>query len=103
MPRGEIEIDEHLQTSVPHIYAAGDCTDQPQFVKQTGTIQRWKLTLRLTESGTEVPSKIEFSRRVLDAGAVLELEPEYQEHYGNPEIWSELQHQLIDSLEGVRP
>lgn len=31
-PRGEIEINEHLQTSVPHIYAAGDCTDQPQFV-----------------------------------------------------------------------
>jgi len=29
---GEIVVDEHLQTSVPHIYAAGDCTDQPQFV-----------------------------------------------------------------------
>jgi mercuric reductase len=29
---GAIEIDEHLQTSVPNIYAAGDCTDQPQFV-----------------------------------------------------------------------
>ena len=29
---GVIEIDDHLQTSVPHIYAAGDCTDQPQFV-----------------------------------------------------------------------
>ncbi len=29
---GVIEVDEHLQTSVPHIYAAGDCTDQPQFV-----------------------------------------------------------------------
>ena len=31
-PGGVIEVDEHLQTSVPHIYAAGDCTDQPQFV-----------------------------------------------------------------------
>ena len=29
---GVIAVDEHLQTSVPHIYAAGDCTDQPQFV-----------------------------------------------------------------------
>jgi mercuric reductase len=29
---GVIEVNEHLQTSVPNIYAAGDCTDQPQFV-----------------------------------------------------------------------
>ena len=29
---GVIEVNEHLMTSVPHIYAAGDCTDQPQFV-----------------------------------------------------------------------
>ncbi len=29
---GVIAVDERLQTSVPHIYAAGDCTDQPQFV-----------------------------------------------------------------------
>jgi mercuric reductase len=29
---GVIEVNEHLQTSVPHIYAAGDCTNQPQFV-----------------------------------------------------------------------
>ncbi|HVB82085.1 MAG TPA: mercury(II) reductase [Candidatus Binataceae bacterium] len=29
---GVIEVNEHLQTNVPHIYAAGDCTDQPQFV-----------------------------------------------------------------------
>lgn len=161
--------------------------------KQTATTQRWKLTLRLTESGTEIPTKIEFSRRVLDAGAVLEpadpeiirayrlypvivqhysasqafaqkvlaltlraqvqsrdvfdlkllldaggaqqplpekalkqlataidqalqvdydafagqvlayLEPEYQEHYGNPGVWSELQQQVIDALEGLRP
>ncbi|PKM09463.1 MAG: mercury(II) reductase, partial [Gammaproteobacteria bacterium HGW-Gammaproteobacteria-5] len=29
---GTITVDEHLQTSAPQIYAAGDCTDQPQFV-----------------------------------------------------------------------
>ncbi len=29
---GAIVIDEHLRTSAEHIYAAGDCTDQPQFV-----------------------------------------------------------------------
>lgn len=31
--------------------------------KQTETTQRWKLTLRITESAVEVPTKIEFSRR----------------------------------------
>ncbi|RDB43954.1 mercury(II) reductase [Halomonas sp. DQ26W] len=30
--RGAILVDEQLQTTVPGIYAAGDCTDQPQFV-----------------------------------------------------------------------
>lgn len=29
---GAIRVDDHLQTTVPGIYAAGDCTDQPQFV-----------------------------------------------------------------------
>ncbi|HEU0196134.1 MAG TPA: mercury(II) reductase [Nevskiaceae bacterium] len=29
---GAIKVDAHLRTSVPYIYAAGDCTDQPQFV-----------------------------------------------------------------------
>lgn len=29
---GAIQVDEHLQTTVPGLYAAGDCTDQPQFV-----------------------------------------------------------------------
>jgi len=29
---GSIRIDEGMRTSTPHIYAAGDCTDQPQFV-----------------------------------------------------------------------
>ena len=29
---GAIVVDDHLRTSVPHIYAAGDCTHAPQFV-----------------------------------------------------------------------
>ena len=29
---GAITVDPHLRTAVPHIYAAGDCTDQPQHV-----------------------------------------------------------------------
>ncbi|MDA8128402.1 MAG: mercury(II) reductase [Betaproteobacteria bacterium] len=29
---GAIVVDDHLRTSVPHIYAAGDCTQAPQFV-----------------------------------------------------------------------
>ena len=31
-PGGAITIDDHMRTSVEHIYAAGDCTDQPQYV-----------------------------------------------------------------------
>ena len=30
--QGAIVIDKAMHTSSPHIYAAGDCTDQPQFV-----------------------------------------------------------------------
>ncbi len=30
--RGAIVVDDHLRTSAPNIYAAGDCTDRPQFV-----------------------------------------------------------------------
>lgn len=40
--------------------------------KQTETTQRWKVTLRLTQNGTEVPTKIEFSRRALDPDAINE-------------------------------
>lgn len=29
---GTISIDDYMRTHVEHIYAAGDCTDQPQFV-----------------------------------------------------------------------
>ncbi len=31
-PSGNIVIDDHMRTSVDNIYAAGDCTDQPQYV-----------------------------------------------------------------------
>ncbi|UUZ73774.1 mercury(II) reductase [Polaromonas sp. P1(28)-8] len=30
--QGAIVIDKFMRTSTPHVYAAGDCTDQPQFV-----------------------------------------------------------------------
>ncbi|TAL73685.1 MAG: mercury(II) reductase [Burkholderiaceae bacterium] len=30
--QGAIVIDQGMRTNTPHIYAAGDCTDQPQFV-----------------------------------------------------------------------
>ncbi len=29
---GAIVVDDHMRTSVPNVYAAGDCTTQPQFV-----------------------------------------------------------------------
>ena len=31
-PSGAVIIDDHMRTSTAHIYAAGDCTNQPQFV-----------------------------------------------------------------------
>ncbi|HEX9472556.1 MAG TPA: mercury(II) reductase, partial [Steroidobacteraceae bacterium] len=31
-PQGAILVSHTMRTSAPHIYAAGDCTDQPQFV-----------------------------------------------------------------------
>lgn len=31
-PSSAVVIDSHMRTSVPHIYAAGDCTNQPQYV-----------------------------------------------------------------------
>lgn len=30
--RGDIIVDDHMRTNVENIYAAGDCTNQPQFV-----------------------------------------------------------------------
>ncbi len=34
---GAVVVDDHLRTSVPHIYAAGDCTNAPQFVYVAAT------------------------------------------------------------------
>ena len=31
-PRGALIVDDHMRTSVASIYAAGDCTNQPQYV-----------------------------------------------------------------------
>jgi len=30
--RGAIVVDDHMRTNIPHVYAVGDCTTQPQFV-----------------------------------------------------------------------
>jgi predicted nucleotidyltransferase component of viral defense system len=65
-------------------------TAQP---KQTATTQRWKLGLRILESGAEIPTKIEFSRRGLDSQTSVEpvdpgiirayrLYPVIVQHYG---------------------
>jgi len=40
--------------------------------KQTDTVQRWKVRLQLGGTEQEAPTKIEFSRRRIDSGAVLE-------------------------------
>lgn len=32
---GAIVVDDHMRTSAENIYAAGDCTTQPQFVYVT--------------------------------------------------------------------
>lgn len=41
--------------------------------KQTATTQRWKIHLRLEDDGSELPTKIEFSRRGFRAGTAFEL------------------------------
>lgn len=40
--------------------------------RQTGTTQRWKLTLRIVDSGAELPTKIEFSRRGMNGEKAVE-------------------------------
>ncbi len=45
--------------------------------KQTETMQRWKIHLRLEDRGTELPTKIEFSRRGFREGVAFEaVDPE---------------------------
>lgn len=61
--------------------------------KQTDTTQRWKLSVRRLDARRAVPTKIEFSRRRLDAGAEIapvdpavlrryRLYPVLVQHYG---------------------
>jgi predicted nucleotidyltransferase component of viral defense system len=50
--------------------------------KQTATTQRWKISLRLLELRSTLPTKLEFSRRALDAGATIApVEPELIRRY----------------------
>jgi hypothetical protein len=50
--------------------------------KQTATTQRWKITLRVGDQRVSVPTKMEFSRRALDAGtAVTPVESELIRRY----------------------
>jgi predicted nucleotidyltransferase component of viral defense system len=66
--------------------------------KQTGTTQRWKFGLSVPGLGQPVPTKIEFSRRGLEAGSVFEpvsreivlfyeLSPLLANHYPAPVVW----------------
>jgi len=60
------------QSFTQSLQAHGIAIDRTSEPKQTGTTQRWKLTLRATESGGLVPTKIEFSRRSLDGDKAVE-------------------------------
>ncbi len=84
----DMDLDIHtmavgtLRNNVNHVLEAqsfaqvlraqGITTAKTSLPKQTDTTQRWKLTLRITESGSEVPTKIEFSRRGLDGHTAVE-------------------------------
>jgi predicted nucleotidyltransferase component of viral defense system len=68
--------------------------------KQTTTTQRWKVALRINEHRGEIPTKIEFSRRNLDAGTEVapveaELIRRYRlftvivQHYGTATAFSQ--------------
>lgn len=50
--------------------------------KQTETVQRWKLALCSAAAGSEIPTKLEFSRRTLDEGVAHEaVDPELIHRY----------------------
>jgi hypothetical protein len=66
--------------------------------KQTGTTQRWKFGLSVPGLEQPIPTKVEFSRRGLEAGAVFEpvspeialfyeLAPLMANHYPAPVVW----------------
>jgi predicted nucleotidyltransferase component of viral defense system len=51
-------------------------------IKQTATTQRWKIMLRSLDAPSNIPTKIEFSRRALDDGYELAaVEPEIIRRY----------------------
>jgi hypothetical protein len=73
-----LEAPAFRQALRTHKIELGDFTSP----KQTATTQRWKILLRTGDAGVEVPTKIEFSRRVLDDGTeVTPVEPELIRHY----------------------
>jgi predicted nucleotidyltransferase component of viral defense system len=105
----DIDLDLHtmavgtLQNNVDRLLAApafaqvlraqGIEIARASLPKQTGTTQRWKLALRVTGTGAEVPTKIEFSRRGPGDGQLVEpvdaeiiqtyrLYPVIVQHYG---------------------
>jgi hypothetical protein len=50
--------------------------------KQTDTTQRWKMQLGVGEAGSEVHTKIDFSRRELDEGSIYgPVEPQLIQRY----------------------
>lgn len=66
--------------------------------KQTETTQRWKFGLTVSGQNEPVPTKVEFSRRGLEAGSVFEpvspeivrlyeLPPVMANHYPAPIVW----------------
>ena len=54
-----------------NLRAQGLTIDSFSTPKQTSTTQRWRITLQSIESRASIPTKIEFSRRTLEAGAGL--------------------------------
>ena len=90
--RGNVDNLLAAQSFTQTLRAQGIEIARSSLPRQTGTTQRWKLALRITESGAEVPTKIEFSRRGLggekavepvDAGIIrtYRLYPVLVQHY----------------------
>jgi predicted nucleotidyltransferase component of viral defense system len=59
------------QSFVQALRAQGIEIARTSLPKQSEPTQRWKLSLRIIESGAEIPTKIEFSRRGLDDGRAV--------------------------------
>ena len=57
--RGNVDNLLAAQSFTQTLRAQGIEIARSSLPKQTGTTQRWKLALRITESGAEVPTKIQ--------------------------------------------